>query len=204
MKWNFILATALFALSTQAFAGLKSDIAKCAAKSDDAGRLDCYDALANQLGVNKPSTTTTNGPGNWKISTDISPIDDSKDVTVAVNADQPVQGQFQQAVMPTLVIRCAQRKTNVYIYWGLYLGLNTTDVLTRLDKERAITTSWDLSTNNEAVFVDGNAVAYAKGLIGHQQFLAQVTPYDANPVMAIFNISGLGQAIKPLREACHW
>ena len=36
------------------------------------------------------------------------------------------------------------------------------------------------------------------------KLLAQVTPYNENPVTAIFNTRGMIEAIKPLRQTCHW
>jgi type VI secretion system protein VasI len=34
--------------------------------------------------------------------------------------------------------------------------------------------------------------------------VAQITPYNESPVTAIFDTSGLENAIKPLRETCNW
>ncbi|EIA1333958.1 hypothetical protein K6675_004653 [Vibrio parahaemolyticus] len=43
-----------------------------------------------------------------------------------------------------------------------------------------------------------------KNLCSIEQLLTQITPYSESPVMATFDVSGLSEAIKPLRKACHW
>ncbi len=77
-------------------------------------------------------------------------------------------------------------------------------MLTRLDKESAVTKAWSISTDNKAVFVSGSNIAFAKQFMEHQSLLAQITPYGESPVMANFDLVGLTDAIKPLRDACKW
>jgi type VI secretion system protein VasI len=179
------------------------EIAKCAAKGSDAARLICYDALAQSLGVEKPKTTTSRGSGKWSVRTDQSPIDDSLNVSVSVHSEETVRSGYN-IVSPSLFVRCAEKRTNVFLNWGLYLGLDSTRMLTRFDETPATTNTWSISTDNKAVFVRGSDIAFAKKMMNHDKLLIQISPYGESPVMATFNISGLSEAIKPLREACSW
>lgn len=135
--------------------------------------------------------------------TDKSPINDSTNVFLSLDSEQTVRSGYN-TVSPTLVIRCSEGKTNAYITWDLYLGLESTSLLTRLDKEPAVTTTWTISTDNKSVFVSGSDVTFAKQLMSHQTLLAQITPYGESPVMTTFDVGGFSDAIKPLREACKW
>ena len=56
------------------------DIAKCAVIDGDLARLECYDKIAkqNNLDGRQIETITTKGVGDWNVSTDVNPIDDSK------------------------------------------------------------------------------------------------------------------------------
>ncbi len=159
-----------------------------------------YDARTN---VDEPLTTITTGKGKWLVSSDKSPINDSTNVLLMLSAEQAVSSGYN-TVTPKLIIRCKEGKTNAYITWDLYLGLDSTTMLTRLDKEAAVTKSWSISTDNKAVFVSGSDIAFAKQLMEHQALLAQITPYGESPVMANFELEGLTEAIKPLREECKW
>ena len=49
-----------------------------------------------------------------------------------------------------------------------------------------------------------NEVDFLKKLLVVDSFVAQVTPYSASPITAIFDIRGLSNAIKPLQETCSW
>lgn len=198
----FVLFSIMF-FSAGTLAGEKEDIGKCAAKKAGAERLICYDNIAKTLGVDKPQTVVTAGKGKWIVRTDKSPINDTTNVYLSLSSEQSVRSGYN-TVTPTLLIRCAEGKTNAYITWDLYLGLGSTSMLTRLDKATAVTKTWSISTDNKAVFVSGSDIIFAKQLMSHQTLLAQITPYSQSPVMATFDIGGLSEAIKPLREACKW
>lgn len=199
------LIGAICALSMNSWAGAaeKQEIAKCAAKDSDAARLVCYDALARSLGVDKPKSTVVHGSGKWKATINRSPIDDSENVYLSVEAEETVRSGYKTA-KPTLHVRCAEQKTNVFITWDLYLGLESTQMLTRFDTAKAANNTWSISTNNTAVFVRGSDIGFAKTMMNHEKLLAQITPYGESPVMATFRIAGLSEAVKPLRKACSW
>lgn len=190
-------------LSTTAAAGEKQEIAKCAAKKSDAERLICYDALARSLGVDKPKTMNLKGKGAWNIRTERSPIDDSMNVYLSVQSQELVRSGYY-TVRPSLQVRCKENKTEIYINWDLYLGLDSTMQLTRFDDLKASEDFWSISTSSKAVFAPGSHIDFLKKTMKHNKLLVQITPYGESPVMATFDIRGLAEAIKPLREACHW
>lgn len=196
--------TILIALAISiAFADTKTDVAICAAKDSDAIRLICYDKLAKILNVDKPKSEVTVGKGKWVVSKETSVIDDSKKVTLLLDAEDTISGAYKSHT-PTMILRCSENKTNAYIVMGVFLGSSRIKVLTRLDKNKATTKRWSISTDHKALFAPGGNVGYIKSLIKHDKLLVQVTPYGANPVMTTFDLRGLNEAITPLRKACHW
>jgi len=203
MKSYQIIAAIIFLISNLVHAGTKEDIAKCAAMESDASRVICFDNLSKSLGVDKPKITVSTGKGKWVVRKEQSLIDDSINVTVAVTAEDIVQSGYNK-VLPILIVRCAENKTEVFINWDLYLGMDKTKMLTRFDQEKANTKTWNLSTDNNAVFVKGSYIEFAKKIMKHDKLLLQITPFNQNPVMATFDIRGLSEAIKPLKKACHW
>lgn len=181
----------------------RAGIAKCAQLKTISERVVCYDNLAMSLGLHKTQSSNTHVKDRWIVRSEKSPINDSTNVYLSLYADKEVQ-TGHKTVMPELNIRCKENKTETYIIWDLYLGINKADVLIRLDKEKATIKPWTISTSNTTAFLPGNNIAFLKQLMKHNALLAQVTPYGENTVMAIFDIRGLSEAITPLREACKW
>ena len=181
---------------------IKKEIAKCATKNGDASRLICYDDLAKSMGVDKPKVITKN-KSKWVVSESKSPIDDSVTVTMMLDASDTILNSYGQFNRPTLILRCSENKTNAYVNWDMFLGTDRIKVLSRIDKEKAKTRSWSISTDNKATFTPKN-IAFIKSLFGHEKLLQQLTPYGSSPKTTSFEIGGLEEAIKPLRKACGW
>jgi len=141
--------------------------------------------------------------GKWIINEEKSPIDDSLNITLYLESTEIVRDKYNKEQTPTLILRCSENTTNAFINWSMFIGTGYTDVLIRLDKEKAKTSSWIISTNYEAIFPKKN-ISFIKKLMKHEKLLTQITPYGENPVMTTFDIKGLKEAIKPLRKACGW
>src|SRR5712691_5042218 len=50
----------------------------------------------------------------WKISIGRSPMDDSRTVVLTLDSEEQIQGPLG-AVKPSLIVRCKERKTDVYV-----------------------------------------------------------------------------------------
>ena len=181
---------------------IKKEVAKCAGKKGDASRLICYDDLAKSIGVDKPRVTTKN-KGKWVVTESKSPIDDSLTITMMIDASDTIVNHYGQVTIPTLVLRCSENKTSAYVDWGMFLGTDSIKVISRIDKQKAKTRYWYISTDYKAAFAPKN-IAFIKSLFGHEKLLQQLTPYGDSPKTISFEIGGLKEAIKPLRKACGW
>ena len=78
------------------------------------------------------------------------------------------------------------------------------DVLTRVGDEQALEREWNLSTDGQATFFPDNDIVFIKQLLEVDRLVAQVTPFLESPVTLVLDLTGLNNAIKPLREACGW
>jgi hypothetical protein len=116
---------------------LKNQIAKCASIENSIERLTAFDALAKSLGVAEPKSAITSGPGKWRTRTTVSPIDDSKSYILSLTANEPLQVNGK-AITPTLIVRYQEGNIDLYIsYEGLFIGTDSTQVTSRIDKEEA-------------------------------------------------------------------
>lgn len=201
-KLNCLAFISILLLINPSYAStIKKETAKCAVIKGDLARLNCFDKLAmdNNLTGNKSTSAKIAGKGKWQVSTKINPIDDSKTVILFLEADSG-KGKYGDKVF--LVTRCQSNKTEFYINWKSYLG-SEVYVLTRIGDNKASTSKWDISSDSNASFRN-RPIPFLKEMMKENKFIAQVTPYNENPITAIFNIAGLENAIKPLRETCNW
>ena len=159
-----------------------SEFAKCAAIEGDLARLECFDVLARtkNLDGRQIQPTSISGKGKWNVSVDVNPIDDSKTVTLVLFADSG-KSKFGEDVY--FVARCKSNKTNVYIGWNDYLGSDAY-VLIRVGKNKAKTSLWSMSTNSQSTF-HPKPIPFLKELLQSRKLVAQVTPYNENPVTAV-------------------
>jgi type VI secretion system protein VasI len=136
---------------------------------------------------------------------------DDTNVVLRVDAKEPVACNFSGMEKPTLIIRCQEDTTSIYIATtGCHLTSSDYNdyghVTYRIDDKPSNTRSFDESTSNRALglWSGGQAIPFVKAMFGHKALLTRFTPFNENPVTANFPIAGVEEAIAPLREACGW
>lgn len=181
---------------------------QCRDEAWDGKRLDCYDRFFSPTfagaKVKKQDDNSVRDVGNWQTDIKTSPIDDSKNVVISLNGNESFRTPFGETTTPTLYVACREKKTELFIGWNVYLGLDETTMLYRLDKQKAVNKSWSISTDTKAVFYRGKTIDFIKNLSSGQMLFTQITPYNENPVSTTFNLKGLSEALKPLQESCGW
>lgn len=198
----------------------------CSKIEDNNERLSCYDSLnkkdsaennekIDDLDKDSSVQTVMDGfvkvsdgkfkhapSGLWVISNEISPVDDSQVVTLALFSNGLVRSRFSEdRVM--MVIRCGSNRTDAFFNYDTYLGSDSASVTYRIDKEKAISTRWDMSTNSKGAFVR-KPIQFIKSLFGKDSIYVSITPYSSNSLSTTFDIRGLEESIEPLKEACGW
>jgi type VI secretion system protein VasI len=143
--------------------------------------------------------------GKWTIENDTSSFDDSKTVVLLLDADADIVGPYEN-YRPSLIVRCQEKQTEVYINVGMQPDVESGNfdgatIRYRFDKESAQTDIASKSTDNLALFLEGPQT-YITAMLEHEQFIFGFTPFNGNPVETTFDLRGLSEAIKPVREAC--
>jgi len=199
---NLLLVLPIIVLCNTAFAvELKKEIAKCASVEGELARLDCYDKLANTVGVSKKGSTNQKKYGKWDLEIKKNPIDDSKTV-VGILAAKDGKSKWGKPI--SLVLRCQSKRTEAYIMWGSYLGDDNPAVLVRIGDAEAATERWSASTDKTATFYKSDAIEFVKSLEKSKKFVAQITPYMESPITAVFDLSGIDKVTTALKETCGW
>jgi type VI secretion system protein VasI len=204
-----ILAALLIA--TPASSVEDQDLAKCAVMAGDLDRLSCFDDLVRNAGLDAPQPQavpeTASNAGKWSVRRDKNPLDDSERVVLILRADSG-ESRFNGPI--GFVARCQSNSTEAFINWGDYLGNDGTfrneykNVTVRIGDGQASTQRWDLSTDSKATFAPNWAGDLLKKMAGANKLVVQTTPYNENPVTAIFDTTGMADALAPLMEVCGW
>jgi type VI secretion system protein VasI len=197
---------ALFA-SLMAFPAFGQTGSECAVIATDSERLACYDDAF------RPSVASTpvEGVGSWDVELKTSAFEDTQDVYMSVSSKDPVLcSSYGQPSRLKLWIRCMENTTAVYISGDCHLtsghgGYGQVDF--RTDDRKPVTTDMDASTNNRALghWRGGASIPFIKrNILDGDTLLVRFAPYNMSRVTAEFDISGVSEAIAPLREACGW
>ncbi|MDR0274124.1 MAG: type VI secretion protein [Burkholderiaceae bacterium] len=193
-------------VSPLARADVNSDMARCAAESNGVKRLECFDSIVHRLGLSSPRSAT-NTVSKWRVDKETSRMDDSTNVMVSLEAESNISGWPSKTYTPSLVLRCKEKKTEVYIVTGMSpqveYGTNGATVTLRFDKDKATKIQTSKSTDGQALFF-GQSVSFIKNMIGHSTLLFEFVPFNSSPAMTTFDLKGIEEAIKPLRETCKW
>ncbi len=142
----------------------------------------------------------------WHVSKGKSDLDDSQNVYMYVAAGNTIPGPWNKLVRPKLWIRCAENTTSFLIDWDVSIHIRNTSMLFRIDSQPAQTRTFPISTDHKTLgyFSGKKAIPFIKSLFGANELLLRVTPYGKEPAQVTFNLSGIEQAVKPLRKACGW
>lgn len=144
----------------------------------------------------------------WSIQRSSSAMDDSKTVSLILDADNYIDAYYNKSEKPTLIIRCRENKTEIYIRTNVSanpeLGLyNEFTVRIRLDEGKPFKQRWSESTDGKALFAP-RSIALAKKISQSKIMLFEFTPYNSNSQLADFDVQGLEPYLKELAETCNW
>lgn len=191
-----------------------SEILKCSAIKDSVKRLECFDGLASLQQSEADAAAEISfgdlpAKENWVTSISQSKVDDSTTVILSAESQNIVSGRFNKTARPRLILRCMENATSAYINFdGLHMAeiQGYGRVTFRVDKKKAVTKSTDVSTDNKALgfWSGGGAIPFIKSLFGGSELLVQATPFSDSAVTFSLDISGLEEAVQPLRKACNW
>ncbi|MDN3524335.1 type VI secretion system-associated protein TagO [Halomonas sabkhae] len=183
-------------------AGTANAAEDCVNISDDESRLACYDAEY------QPSQSTST-ESSWSVSKEKSPIDDSVSVYLRTYSKEPIRGRLGRERDALLLIRCVENTTSMILQFGGHHMASLQQygrVTLRIDDQDARRVRMNESTDNQALGLwnGGSSIPVVKRMFGHDTLTVRATPYSESPITTQFPITGLEEAIKPLREACHW
>ena len=141
--------------------------------------------------------------GNWLMRSEVSALDDSTAYYLGVIAENSVRAWLGN-VTPRLIISCRHHQYEVYIYADTQLESNLDDEVfarVRYGTNPPVPVTMIESTGGDAMFFPQGA-ATVRQLLTIDRIVVGFTPFNAAPVEAIFDVTGLETAIQPLIGEC--
>lgn len=188
-----------FLMSAASMAAAQEECVKITNPDD---RLNCFDHSFK-------TSETVQTESEWMVKVDKSKLDDTTSVVMSVQSTDEVRGKFGGATKGSLFIRCQENKTSLFIVWADNFmsdiqGRGRVDY--RIDDRTAKKVNMENSTDHMALglWSGGNSIPFIKDMYEASSLYVRATPFSESPIEMTFNISGIEEASKPLREACGW
>jgi type VI secretion system protein VasI len=203
---SLLVGVGLFA-SLHAGMAQQANTGQCSALNNDSERLACYDKHLKQ-GVpgsaptaenNNTIGNTAEGIGQWSQYNFKDQFTDQPGVLLSLDED-PDPTHSKSA---TLVIRCKNNRTELWVNWQQYLGSGQKVVIYRIDGRPSQQKTWGISTDRDSTFSSG-AIPLIKELIAAKTFLVGVSGLNGSNIISSFTLDGIKEAIKPVQKTCNW
>ena len=182
----------------------------CARIDDEAKRLLCYD-LVFRTGVpgvdpsapppEKTASLDSQIVEGWPLTTSPSPNGKGLFLTITNTAPEPMPDSDQPA---KLTISCAGEATSLSFWFpGRYMS--TEKRILEVSYDGAKAEKYETGGYDSQMSISGaKSIPVLKQLIAANSVKVTATPTSGPKFSVEFDLSGLGQAITPLREACGW
>lgn len=168
----------------------------CASMANTSSRLDCYDRLVTTLGISPA------GPGGelWTVEFLVDPLTDERSARAVLPA---LEGQGVDESPVQFIVECRSGRTGVLLDWGQPVGDGGT-IMLRLDSDEPQETFWEMARNRTTAHYRSDGAPLVRAITPRRRMVARVAPSGREPVTAIFDLTGMPEAMAPVREACGW
>jgi hypothetical protein len=163
---------------------------------------------ANSASTSSAATAVVTAPAHqWSREDEYRWIANHKrSVAYTLDANQQVR-VWTTHVRPSLVMRCLNKKTEVFVYTESPSKMESTDGLhsVRLTFDDAAESDerWPDSAEHDALFApDGTALARRISTAHHLRF--GFSPHNADPVQVDFDLGDAGPAVAQVAKTCGW
>jgi len=200
-----VLGMLLFNVVCRQNAAVVNELKEASKIVNDSERLQKYDQILENNGIKAKSLNVNEKlageiRSKWMVSTDTNPINDSKIILFSLIADEGISA-FGKPVC--LIIRYKNKKTEVFVGWGDYLG-DEAYVTMRIGSEKAETFLWSVSTDKTSTFYTRNCIDFVKRIKEVDKVVFQCTPYNESPITAVFDVRSLSETAEEFMNDLGW
>ena len=175
---------------------------ECRSIAEDSQRLACYDRAFPRAGQ------TAAGP--WSTRSAPSLLAGKTNQTVSRDSQEEFKCRLTRPRRMALKVMCRDNVTSIAFETGCYMTSSEYRsygyVTYRLDTANTRIAHMVAGPDNHSLgFWSGDAaIPFIRELLGKKRIEVKMTPYAEDPIAASFDLSGMEDAIKPVRKECGW
>ena len=167
----------------------------------------CENVGRSLIGMSTEQLACANGylSTHWVSDTSADELDNSKLTQIWTTSPKMIDNSINRPAQVVLFVRCNKDTTELVVRWPKVIGssMEKAEIKWRIDDSKISTEHWPVATNMQAVFAN-KPVDLLKAMIGKKEFVVNVPTFQAGPQTVTFNLDGLEDALKPVREQCKW
>jgi type VI secretion system protein VasI len=188
-------------------ADVNNDLRICDGITGRIKRDKCFYALQGQLSNAVPNTSS-NTMMKWRVNKESSRDVGSSNIIISLDATASIFGRPAKANTASLILWCKDRKPAVSVVTGMSpqnftYGPDGGVVIIQFDKEKSKRHHVLQSNDEKAIFLEKSEGLINK-MIQHNRMFLTFSPFNSSPAMATFDLRGLEDAMKPLKNTCNW
>lgn len=151
---------------------------------------------------------TAPSAGAWHVEATTSALDGAQTVIATLAADAETASSIGRPERATLVLRCSDAITAVFVTWPAVVDVDRADASWKVDDQAVVSELWDVSTTGTAtgffrgaVFVKNGRMRLLGALSGSHRFVVRVGSSGVARE-ASFSTIGAADAVAAVRAAC--
>jgi len=100
-------------------------------------------------------------------------------------------------------VRCEAHRTEAYVFWRKALQTGDGQMTARIDDTVAVTSPLHLSADGTATFFR-RPLPMLRQMLRARKLKVDAAFGGADPLTAVFDLTGIGEALKPVEDRCGW
>ncbi|WP_189611325.1 hypothetical protein [Saccharospirillum salsuginis] len=183
-------------------------ITNCRKINNTEARYQCYDRAESQVSNVKRNVAKF----NYESTSD--PITGQTVHNLSIRSDRGLNGRGDPII---LELSCDSTKPGTYelvLRWKDFLESSNPNVTTRLGQTPSVTEEWETDRSRESSIFTDTPEGYTKQSLmetlvsevenGNPSIVFRATPYNDDPITAVFDFTGFLDVIEPMRESCQF
>lgn len=197
MKYLLLLVITFSLCNGVSYSNELDNFIECKKIENNEERLKCYDSVK----INEKLESS--GIDGWNVQENRSKLDDKINISYIKESSNTLPNAIGRMETGSLIVRCSENSTEVYIIWPAFIGLRGNSVQYKIGNGNIIKENWITSTDGKAVFAN-KPIQLLKKLKDNKDFIIKLSPHGRNYEELEFDINGIDTVVDNISKYCNW